>query len=282
MTDPKQNTEKQPVHPAINDMTQAARDSYFEIKKIYDQAARSDLLKRYEIGGIVAQMTSDERKYGQNVISLLANALDVGNDYLYRSRKVTEIFDLDEIQKLRNRQNCFGRRIEFTHLWLIANALASKARVELIEEFFRKGLTTRELEQRIAERTGKSKRGQLPRPKSPSAGMASMQRSAADYTEKCSIWKDAVFEPIEEITSNGEEFSHLDDLIETKESHEELKKQVEANIERLAKCIRFAEQARDEAQKAKRHPKTTTPSRPSATAKPRKKVAMTGRRRAHA
>ena len=279
MTNPKQNTENQPVHPAVNDMTPAARDSYGEIKKLYDQAARSDLLKRHAIGTIVAQMTLDERKYGQNVISLLANALGVGEDYLYRSRKVTLIFDPDEIQKLGNRQNRFGRRIEFTHLWLISNMPMSKTRELLMAEFFRKGLTTRELEQRIKGLIAKSKPSQPGRPKSPPAGLAAMRKVASDFNEKRRIWQEAVFEPIEDATANGSEISYLDDLVETKQLHEELRRQVDANIEDLEKCIRCAEAARSAVQKAKRHPKVTTPSRPRVNVKKAKVKASVGRRR---
>lgn len=268
-----------PVPREVGQMAAATRELYVKIQKLYVTATDNELMKRFEIGEIVKVLTADEGKYGQNVLLPVSGALGVGVDYLYRSQMLAKTWTWEEIETLRSRVNRFGRRIEFTHLCLIANLPASKTREQLIEEFFRDGLTTRELEKRMKELIGKSKPGPSTRPRSPSAGLASMRKAAADYGNKCPEWQDAVFEPTEDVTSNGSDISYFDDLLETKKSHEELKLQVEANIQKLDKCIRFAEEARDQVRKAKRHPKTTTPSRPIATGKPTKTKATEGRRR---
>lgn len=276
----KQNKQAaRPVHPAVEQMPSATREMYPKLQKLYESTTRNELHKRYDIGAIVKVLMADEGKYGQNVLRLLADALAVGVDYLYRCKSLASTWTWEEIGTLRSRLNCFGRRIEFTHLLLIANLPASKTRGELLDEFFRKGLTTRELEQRIKKLIGKSKPSQPGRPKSPSAGLAAMRKVAADFDEKRGVWQETVFDPIEDTTGNGGEISYLDDLIKTKQLHEELWRQVEANIEDLGKCIRCSEAARDAAQKAKRYPKATTPSRPRVNVKKAKAKASVGRRR---
>ena len=109
--------------------------------------------------------------------------------------------------------------------------------------------------------------------------MASMEKFAADYALKSPVWQEVVFVPIEDVTSNGSDISYFDDLLEAKKSHEKLMQQVEANIEKLDKCIRFAKEAEKEKRKGKRHPKTTTPSRPSAIGRQTKTTTPTRRRR---
>lgn len=269
----------EPVPPEVKQMSPATREWYFKIQSLYESATDNELQRRYEIGDIVKVLTADEGKYGQNVLLPVSAALGIGVDYLYRSQKLASTWTWGEIETLRNRVNRFGRRVEFTHLWLIANVSQSKTRELLIEEFVRDGLTTRDLEKRIKKLIAKSSSSQMRRPKSPSAGLASMRKTAADYGEKCAVWQETVFEPIKDIASNGVEIECFDDLVATKRSHEELKQQVEHTIEKIDECIRFAEAARDRVRKAKRHPKTTTPSRPRATGKPTKTKVTVGRRR---
>ena len=105
-----------------------------------------------------------------------------------------------------------------------------------------------------------------------------MQKVVSDYGEKCVVWQETIFEPVKDVASNGVEIDCYEDLVAARQSHEELSRQVEQNIEELDKCIRFAEQARDGVRKAKRRPQTTTPARP----KPLKRTAktsLTGQRR---
>ena len=269
-----------PVPSEVKQMVPATRELYDRIKVIYESATSDELKKRHEIGELVKALTADERKYGQDVLSPVSAALGVCVDYLYHCQKLASTWTLEEIEKLRGHVNCFGRRIEFTHLNLIASLPGSKMREQLIEEFFLKGLTTRELEQRIKQLTHGAKGKPSTRPRSPSAGLTSMQKMVTDYGEKCAVWQETVFEPIRDTASNCEKLDCFEDLVAAKESHEELCRQVEQNIVELAKCIQFAEQARDELQKKKRRPKTTkvTPSRPPLR-KPPAKATTTGRRR---
>lgn len=267
------------LHPVVAEMNPHLQKLFIKMGEVWDDAAGSELLKRYELGELVNEAMSDERKYGQQVLAKLAQALDVKPDYLYRCRRLAQLWGLTELEALRERRHKNGRRIEFTHLVLISAVSSSADRDRLIEEFFEKGLTTRRLIERVKEVTGKSKRGQLARPKSPTAGLAAMQKFAADYLEKSTIWNDVVFEPIEDVISNERDTSHLEELIATKTSHQAVRQHVEANIKKLEKCIECARQAQEEKQKVKRHPKTTTPSRQRATGKPSKTQAPARRKR---
>ncbi len=249
----------------MTDAPSSLREAFLEIRELWDQASRKDLLNRYQIGFLIDEAMSDRNKYGEEVVVRLAAMLDASSDVLYGCRRIAQTWELYEIQCLRKRMTVHGRRIAFTHLVLIASVMAPKERKRLIDEFFSKDLTVRELTERVRQFTGKPKRPDRIRPGTPSAGLNAMQRIAESYVEKCTVWREVVFDVIEEAITTERDITHLEAMRETKKSQELIKERVEQNIERLDKCIRFANEVREETRKANHLPKDPTPARPSVT-----------------
>lgn len=261
---------KRPTHPSMTDAPPPLCELAQDVRKLWNGAARKELMTRHQIGLHVDEAMSAPGKYGAEVLPRLAAVLGTSSSLLYSCRKLAVTWDQQQLQRLRKRTTTTGRRIEFTPLVLISAVGALKERNRLIAEFFAKDLTVRELDERVRQLTGRSKSAAAVRPGTPAAGLKAMQRMAESYAEKCPIWREVVFDQITEAIAEHD-ISHLESMRETRKSQNDIKKRAEQNIQLLDVCIRDAEKEREEIQKANHRHENPTPSRPDATKRrPRK------------
>lgn len=225
-----------------------------EMRKLLEDGSQEELLNRYDLGEIVAGLDADDNTYGEHAVARLAHALDVGQDLLYDSRRVYDAFPKKEIIRMRSLRDPLGRKITFTHLATIAKAENGQTRIDLINEFFARGLTVAELKHCVQQHRPKNAKK---RPYTHRAMLRAIQKRTRGYLRAGDLWTDELYEQLAEAAAQTpkSDFAAAEDLAEdvgrALEALEQLSQVPERWVQRLQEVEATLTQGLDDA-KAKR------------------------------
>lgn len=201
------------VSDAIGSMTPALKECYSQASELMLGVNQGNITARHQVGDVVADAlnSDDVEQYGKKAAAMLAVALDIPKQELYRCKVFAETYTAPQVNRLVKRRTLSNRRLTWTHLDALIRVPKAETREALLEKFFKDDLTTRALQNLIKQKLGKRGSGKgRPKatPKTLEGAVAVLERQAKAmvelYTvvaEKCTL---AVDQPADHVFDNNE------------------------------------------------------------------------------
>ena len=242
----------------MKSMPKAWQRGVTRMLKINKSRVRAEVLSRFDMGEIVHNMSTEEKKYGQNAVEKAAKMLDVREVDLWTFRRIATAFTKPELEKMLTQTFKNGGKWGYTHIAALASVTNDKKRLALKKEVVTKSLTSRELIAKIQRTLASTNRpGRTPNmPKSIAGGLAQIKQQATKSENYMPGWDKAVFKRLREAspdTLDGELLSLLKETrtveVKAESAAKKIVQQLEVAITRVESVV--------EKRKAKQQ-KTTT------------------------
>lgn len=155
---------------------------------------------RWRIGKQIAEVTNNERKYGENAVEKLAVALggSTSSSQLWEYRAFANAFSETQLKKALGSRMAGGGVLTYSHLRFLCN-LKPEDRKTLLIATLKEGLSSSELAARAKEKATRApgSGGRRPQaPKSINSGLSQIQKFSGDIHKRVSIWNSAIFDKI--------------------------------------------------------------------------------------
>jgi hypothetical protein len=204
-------------------MPKPLREVAARVRALAESLHQQDILQRYEIGTLVKGVTSNEQKYGERAVEMLAEYLGVQVAVLQVCRRFAKAYSKADVSRALLRVGQGGQRITFSHFGVLASVEGPTAlaqRQELEDRILSEGLSVRELSQEtkllLGGPRGNSPGRKVAVPKSVQSGLADMTRSTQKLLNRVDAWEASVLGPL---AAEGAEFSEAlsEKLIDTED-----------------------------------------------------------------
>jgi hypothetical protein len=135
-----------PREQIIRMMNEALRGEFHRIEGTLHEAERRSLLTAHDVGKRVHRLRTEQSRYDDRAVALVAAASGVEPTQLYRTARFFEVFpNRKVVEKLMNRRGAGGYRFGWVHVLQLLPVDDADRRAELVEVAFRDRLTVREL-----------------------------------------------------------------------------------------------------------------------------------------
>jgi hypothetical protein len=143
--------EKEDIMSAIEGMNSPLRQKYEAIRELFSTTVATDARARRRVGAAILDIKMAPGKYGTGGVALLARALGRDVATLYRYAQVASCWSADDLEKLLSTKNPAAQSLSWSHLVELAIVEPVLFRNVLLKETLERGLSVRELVQRIRE-----------------------------------------------------------------------------------------------------------------------------------
>lgn len=128
---------------------------YTEVDELLCATDTRDAKSRYEVGVKVAKTLEDTKKYGEGTMELIAQALGYDDpQILYRWKKVSEVFPVDEFEGMLETRNTLNRCPTIGHFIALAKADSDKLRRQLFARWKKEALSVTALGKLVSGEAG--------------------------------------------------------------------------------------------------------------------------------
>lgn len=185
------------VRQALASLTPDGRKLFDKISEKINSLAKVDLMTRYDVGTYIKQASEDERKYGEGFVRIVATLL--GYKYpnkLYQFEAIAQRWTRAQMLELAKLRTTAGRQLTFTHFHYLASIDNEKQRDAMLDKCLKQNLTSTEMQAQVPTLRGQKGQGGRPRvaPRSPQAGLATMQRYAHQFLASHEIFEQSIFD----------------------------------------------------------------------------------------
>lgn len=159
-------------------MTPDTQKIVTEFQGRVSKANTGTVLMQYDLGAHVAQMISEETKYGSGAVKLVAEYLGSDEATMYNLRTFAAEFERDYVKELSGREMSNGRMLSVGH-WMQVMKLKDKAdQKKILEKVFKNSMTVGDLELEVRT-SGKQKNARAGgrKAKVPSSAIIGLQKS---------------------------------------------------------------------------------------------------------
>lgn len=125
---------------------------YGQLRKLINDDARSIILRRYDMGGIVSKMSKDTATYGNQSVERMARLFSSDSSMLSRCKLIYERFTSDEIAAVTTTPNANGDLLTYSHVALLSQIAAASTRNRFLRACLDNSWTYVELEAAVRER----------------------------------------------------------------------------------------------------------------------------------